>query len=175
MFNKEYSFRGSHAAKVIKMTAPFDQMNNKIFARNFDVYLLAPVVGFMYGRNALLDRENNEKTDIFPDILIREKNDLMFNYRLIMLLDKEYEPDFDERINKAFRYYGSPKAKLDEERYDSYVRGGIDVLYEKIMEGANNPDDYLKNLYDFMEEFDERYNSNVSTDSILNLCKLARS
>jgi len=175
MFDKEYSFRGSHAAKVIKMTASFDQKNNKIFARNFDVYLLAPIVGFMYGRDAPQDRENNEKTDIFPDILIREKNDLMFNYRLIILLDKDYEPDFDERFNKAFRYYGSPKAQPDEERYDSYVRGGVDILYEKIMGGAKNPDDYLKNLYDFMEEFDERYNSSVSTDSILDLCKLARS
>lgn len=175
MFDKEYSFRGSHAAKVIKMTASFDHKNNKIFARNFDVYLLAPIVGFMYGRVAPLDRENNEKTDIFPEILFREKNDLMFNYRLIMLLDMKYEPDFNKRIDKAFRNYGSPEAQADEERYDSYVRGGVDVLYEKIMEGATNPDDYLKNLYDFMEEFEERYNSNVSIDDILDLCRLARS
>lgn len=28
----------------------------------------------------------------------------------------------------------------DEERFDSYVRGGVDVLYEKLIEGASNPD-----------------------------------
>ncbi len=32
----------------------------------------------------------------------------------------------------------------------------------------------MKNLYDFMEEFDERYNESVSTDSIVDLCQLAK-
>lgn len=56
----------------------------------------------------------------------------MFNFRLIMLLDKQYEPDEDKRIDKAFRHMGENPA--DEERFDSYVRGGVDVLYEKLIE-----------------------------------------
>ena len=57
----------------------------------------------------------------------------MFIYRLIMLLDKEHEADFNERINKAFRYYDSEKAVVDEELFESYVRGGVDVLYENCL------------------------------------------
>lgn len=173
MFNKEYSFRGIHAEKVIKLTAKFDN-DNQIFARNFDVYMVAPIIGFLYGRKADLDK-GTETTKIFPDILMREQPNLKFNYRLIMLIDKENEPNFDERVNKAFRYYGSEKAKNDEKLYEQYVRGGVDVLYEKLIETARSRNDYLKNLYDFMEEFDERYNQAVSTDSILDLCRLARS
>lgn len=173
MFDKEYSFRGTHAEKVTELTAGFDR-DNKLFARNFDVYMVAPIIGFLYGRKADLDK-GKETTKIFPDILIREQPNLQFNYRLIMLLDKENEMDFNERINKAFRYDGSEKAQGDEQLYEQYVRGGVDVLYEKLLETVNNSDDYLKNLYDFLEEFDKRYNQTVSTDSILNLCKLARS
>ena len=55
------------------------------------------------------------------------------------------------------------------------MSGGVDVLYEKLIETANSPDDYIKNLYDFLEEFDERYNQAVSTEDIIDLCKLARS
>lgn len=173
MFDKEYSFRGKHAEKVIKLTAEFDSFN-KLFIRNFDVYMVAPIIGFLYGRKADLDI-STETTKIFPDILIREVQNLKFNYRLIMLLDKENEPNLDERVNKAFRYYGSIKALPDEQLYEQYVRGGVDVLYEKLIETTSNNEDYLKNLYDFFEEFDGRYNQAISTDSILDLCHLARS
>ena len=92
----------------------------------------------------------------------------MFNFRLIMLLDKQYESDEDKRIDKAFKHMGENPA--DEERFDSYVRGGVDVLYEKLIEGATDPEDYINNLFEFVEEFQDRFNSEVSNDDILQLC-----
>lgn len=172
MFDKEYSFRGVHAEKVNKLTLEFDKNRNKLFNRNLDVYMVAPIIGFLYNRKADLDR-SAESTKIFPDQLLKERNNMLFTYRLIMLLDKDHEPDFNERIHKAFRYYGSKKAEPDELLYEQYVRGGVDVLYEKLLSTVNTEDDYLKNLYDFIEEFEERYT--VSTDSILDLCRLAQS
>ena len=173
MFEKEYSFRGTHAEKVIKLTAKFDK-DNQLFQRNLDVYLVAPIIGFLFARKADLDK-GTDTTKIFPDILIREQPNLKFNYRLIMLLDKENAQDLDERVNKAFRYYGSENAHFDEQLYEQYVRGGVDVLYEKLIEMASSSDDYLKNLYDFLEEFNDRYNRAISTESIMDLCRLARS
>lgn len=174
MFDKEYSFKGSHAEKVIKLTAPFSTESNAgLFQRNLDVYLVAPIVGFLYGRKA--EMQTGIDRVINHTQLIYEKTNLVFNYRLIMLLDEKYEPNVDERINKAFRYFGSDKSAADEALYEEYVRGGVDVLYEKLIETANSPDDYIKNLYDFLEEFDERYNQAVSTEDIIDLCKLARS
>ena len=85
-----------------------------------------------------------------------------------MLLDKQYEPDEDKRIDKAFRHMGENPA--DEERFDGYVRGGVDVLYEKLIEGATDPEDYINNLFEFVEEFQDRFNSEVSNDDILQLC-----
>ena len=174
MFDKEYSFRGTHAEKVIKLTAEFDRNKNKLFSTNYDVYIMAAIVGYMYTRKADVDK-GTETTKIFPDKLIKEQSDLIFTYRLIMLLDSTNEPNFDERVNKAFRYYGSDKAAQDEQLYEQYVRGGVDVLYEKLVASANTEEDYLKNLYDFMDEFDSRYNQSISTESIMDLCRLARS
>lgn len=173
MFDREYSFRGQHAEKVKKLTSRFDRNDNQLFNRNLDVYLMAPIIGFMYGRKADLDN-GSENTKIFPEQLLKEQLNLHFIYRLIMLLDREYEPDFDERVNKAFRYFGSEKARADEELFEQYVRGGVDVLYEKLIVPSNSEDDFLRNLYDFMEEFDERYKQNVNADNIKDLCRLAR-
>lgn len=174
MFDREYQFRGSHAETVMKLTSEFDKNKNKLFGRNYDVYLIAPIIGFLYQRKAELDK-TGETTKVFADILFNNQRDLKFNYSLIMLLDQNHEPDFQERINKAFRNFSSDKSVVDESLYESYVRGGIEVLSEKLLLNSNNEEDYYNNLYDFMAEFDERYNEQITKESIDELCRLARS
>ena len=173
MFDKEYNFRGKHAEMVTMLTNEFDNKKNKFFEHNYDVYMLAPIIGFLYQRKAELDRNNEIKpTKIFPEQLINRADDFRFNYRLIILLDKKYESDLERRIEKAFR--GMNDAS-DEELYESYVRGGIEVLYEKLIEGASKPEDYINKLYDFLEEFDERYNQEIDIESVLELCRNVKS
>ena len=172
IFNGDYQFKGSHAEKVNRLTAPFGKSNKSLFNRNLDVYLLAPIVGFSYGRMANLD-SSGKTANILFDAMSKEQNTLWFNYRLIMLLDTKHESSFDSRVDKAFRLYGKPQAAIDEDRYEAYVRGGVDILYEKLIEPSNTEDDYLNNLFDFMEEFEDRYGQ--STDEIIDLCRLARS
>ena len=174
MFDKEYVFKGTHADKVTRLTAKFDD-KNQLFKRNYDVYLLAPIVGFLYQNKAEANSGEQKPTKIFPEILIQNQDDLAFNYRLIMLLDKKYEPNLEKRIDKAFRDYNTERAKNDEALFDSYVLGGVDIIYEKLMgNNARTSEDYLKNLYLFMEEVDERYNQTIDGLGIDELCKLAR-
>lgn len=175
MFDKQYRFKGRHAVRVDKLTSAFDTISKaKLFDRNVDVYTNAPLVGFLYGRLADPDDEKNPENgqvynqNVMGDRVIYSQEELMFNFRLIMLLDAAYEPDKEARINKAFRHMGEDPA--DEERFESYVRGGVDVLYEKLIEGANSPDDFVTKLFEFLAEFDERFNSSISSDDILSLC-----
>ena len=175
MFDKQYRFRGRHALRVDALTSVFDSLSKaKIFERNVDVYTNAPLVGFLYGRKADLDDTRNPEINqvytqnVMGDRVIYSQEELLFNFRLIMLLDKEYEPDEEKRIDKAFRHTGEDPA--DEERFDSYVRGGIDLLYEKLIEGAASPEEYISRLYDFIEEFQDKFNSEITNDSILELC-----
>lgn len=174
MFDKQYRFKGRHALRVDQLTAIFDSTSKaKLFERNVDLYTNAPLVGFLYGRTAEVDDLKNPETNqpynqnVMGDRVIYSQEELMFNFRLIMLLDKNYEPDEDKRIDKAFRHMGAdPK---DEERFDSYVRGGVDVLYEKLIEDASGPEDYVKNLFDFLDDFREKFNSEISEETILAL------
>jgi len=175
MFDKEYSFMGTHAEKVNKLTAKFDD-KNQLFKRNLDVYLMAPIVGFLYQRKAETNKGDGAQkpTKIFTQQLIENGDDLKFTYCLIMLLDKKNAENIDDRVDKAFRLFNSPDAIDDERLYDQYVLGGVDVLYEKLIENAAGPEDYLKNLYDFMEEIDERYYQSIDPDQIGALCRLAK-
>ena len=175
MFDKQYRFRGKHALRVDALTSVFDNESKaKFFDRNIDVYANAPLIGFLYGRTAEVDDTRNPETNqvysqnVMGDRVIYSQEELMFNFRLIMLLDKEYEPNEDTRINKAFRNMGENPA--DEARFDSYVRGGVDVLYEKLIEGVSSPDEYVKRLYYFVEDFQEKFNNEISAEDILKLC-----
>ncbi|MEI3533972.1 MAG: hypothetical protein V8R11_02405 [Alphaproteobacteria bacterium] len=171
MFTHDYSFRGSHAERVKALvTHKFDK-EHTLFEKNMDVYLLAPIVGFLYNRKADIDKTTPSTTNILAEIMIKYQKELTFTYRLVMLLDKEYEPDVNERINKAFRDYAKDNSD-DIKEYESFVRGGVDVLFEKLMSDATHADDYIKNLYVFMEDFENRYSQN--SDEIIDLCKLAR-
>lgn len=171
LFNHDYEFKGLHAEKVNRLTAPFSG-SNKLFNRNIDVYIIAPLIGFLYNHTAPLET-SSQTTNILYDTMSRELNTLWFNYRLITLLDKEHEPDVEKRIDSAFRNYGKEIALNEEERYEEFVRGGIDVLYEKLIIQSKTEEDYLNNLYDFIEEFESRYGQNI--EEIVDLCKLCHS
>ena len=169
IFNQPYFFRGAHAEKLIALMSQFgDSASIKMFQRNVDVFMVAPIIGFIYGRKAELNNGQLDRTINFAQ-MVSCKNDILFNYRLVMLLDKEYEPDSSKRLDKAFRYFCTPKAEQDEKRYEEYMRGGIEILYEKLIQPGNN---YSKNLIDFLEEFNDRYAT--STDGI-NLVDIAHS
>ena len=169
MFDKQYRFQGSHAEKVNALTSFFDNNSkSKMFERNLDVYLNAPIIGFLYQRKGTKDTKSDiAPQNIFPEQMINASDKLKYNLRLILLLDKNYEPDAQNRLNKAFRNFG---AEEDLELFDSYVLGGVEVLYEKLIDGHGDPMDYVNRLYDFIEDFHEKFNSEVSSDDILKLC-----
>ena len=100
MFDKQYRFRGIHAEKVKSLVSVFDNISKaQMFNRNVDVYTNAPLVGFLYGRRAEPDATKNPETNevynqnVMGDRVIYSQEELMFNFRLIMLLDADYEPD----------------------------------------------------------------------------------
>lgn len=173
MFEKEYSFRGRHASMVRAMVPNDVSKYFPIFNRNFDVYLIAPIIGFMYGEHGLIDTSTQIKTDIFPEILIKNERDLKYNFQLIMLLDEKYEKDFNNRINKAFKHSSIPDTIEDEKRYNEYVLGGVEILYNKIVSNSLTIDDCLDNFYDFIEEFEERYNNTINQVDFEELVRLA--
>lgn len=172
MFEEQYRFYGKHADMVNELTYVFDESSNaKVFNSNIELLLVAPLVGFVFQRKAERDRSQGSATvteSIFPAELIKRQKSLEYNVRLILLLDKKYEPDEKKRIDKAFRYFGNNPE--DYELFQSYVRGGIEVLYEKLIVNCNSPVDYVNHISDFLEDFDQLYNKGVTNETILEQC-----
>lgn len=171
MFDREYVFRGSHAIKVRKLTTSFDNEGHTFFKTNVNLYAFAPIVGFLYKEKDNIDKKIDENTKIFTDALLNNKDQLTFNYRLIMMLDKEYEEDVEKRINKAFKYFGTEHAKDDEDLYNQYVLGGLNKIYEKLMGNQETNEDYLRNLFKFLQEIEIRYNKATSEEDIIKLAE----
>lgn len=106
MFDKQYRFRGSHAERVTKLTSQFESISGtKVFERNVDVLCDAPLIGFLYNRRADLDNTKNPttnevyNTNVMGDRVIYSSEEMLFNFRLIMLLDSAYEHDAQKRIH----------------------------------------------------------------------------
>ena len=176
MFNKEYLFRGKHAIKVNHLTAVFEENDYgkyNLFSRNIDVYMIAPLIGFLYNKKSEIDKENNQTTKIFLEQLTRESRNLEFVYKLIMLHDSSL--DINKRLDKAFRNYGTQKAVEDELLFENYVLGGVDYLYERLIQKSNTHEEYFQNLYEFVLEINDQYNEIISDEKLVDLCRLAKS
>lgn len=175
MFDRDYNFKGRHANIVTQLTTEIDSTTKfKFFERNIDVLIIAPIVGFLYGRTAKRDEESPSTDNVKKinfDQMNRESKTLNFNFELIMLLYNKEKLSIEDRLDNAFRY-SSGTSEKDEcyKIYEQYVLGGIDVLYEKLLKDAFSVDDYINNIYNFISEYDERYNKNISETDILELC-----
>ncbi|BDF68159.1 hypothetical protein CE91St43_21310 [Oscillospiraceae bacterium] len=171
MFEKQYRFTGNHAEKVSALTSIFDDVAKaKLFERNLDVYMNAPLIGFLFKRKGIKN-SNGAIADqnIFPEQLINNSEQLEYIFRLILILDSQHEPNADARLDKAFRHFGADEADL--QLFDAYVLGGVEVLYEKFVDGATDPAEYINRMYDFIEEFNERFNEGITSKDILDLCR----
>lgn len=174
MFENDYVFKGKHANMVTRLTSEIDSETKfKLFDRNVDVLIIAPIVGFLYGRPAR--RDESVQTDNVKKInyqqMSNESDNLKFNYQLIMLLHNKDKIAIEQRLNRAFRYTkDSPEIEECYKIYEQYILGGIEVLDEKLLVDATNVDDYINNIYNFINDYNDRYNKTISEEDILKLC-----
>ena len=174
MFENDYVFKGKHANMVTRLTSEIDSETKfKLFDRNVDVLIIAPIVGFLYGRTAR--RDESVQTDNVKKInyqqMSNEADNLKFNYQLIMLLHEKDKIEIEQRLNRAFRYTkDSPEIEECYKIYEQYILGGIEVLDEKLLVDATNVDDYINNIYNFINDYNDRYNKTISEEDILKLC-----
>lgn len=175
MFDKQYRFYGSHAIKVNELTQPLaEQSKTKLFDSAMHVYLTAVKVGYLYKAKAERDKSQGASDvdkSIFAEEMLKISEECKLILRMIILTDKDYEPDKEKRLDKAFRHLGEDENDL--KLFESYLLGGVDVLYEKLISDASSVDDYLNNLFFFVEDFNEKFNEDLSSDKILELCNNA--
>lgn len=153
IFDKTIVLTGKHAyyADMLK--------ERGFFNRILDVYVNAPLVGLTYNRKAQKDTSPEYKDidkKVFMETITKETSSLEFVYRLTLLLDQQQEVNLEERVNRAFRDDAHDEIREKHEEnmnnFNSYVLGGIEVLYEKIIAQGGTNMDFIRNAYDFMKE-----------------------
>lgn len=172
-FTGEYKFTGIHGEYVEKLTLPIIKNgvyknNIKIMEYNYKIYVIAPMIGFLYKRKADKSIDGEIVKKIPEGQIIKYSDRAKDVLRLILLLDSEYEPDEQKRIDKAFRYFCEDEN--DFKLFEDYMRGGIEVLYEKLFNDTSNPFAVTENLIIFMQDVQDMFNSRVGEEDILNLC-----
>lgn len=135
MFENDYTITGKHAtylkymaAKNAKDDENVATSSAKLFERYIDVYMNAAIWGLLYSRTAPKDNSSDDRARIYADAFANERDNCVFLYRMVMLLDKSVDIESEERINRAFRYDTQPeKAEAFRQNMDlfhDYVRGG---------------------------------------------------
>ncbi|KGX91856.1 hypothetical protein [Pontibacillus marinus] len=163
MFETEVVIKGKHANYVDYLR---NEKSANLFKRNMDVYLLAPFVGFYYNHKGEEDNSINTNTKIFADTVIREKLKLEFIYQTVMIL--HHEGSSKEKVKAAFDS-SEHQVKENMEVFHSYTLGGIEKLYEKLVEESYDEEDYLNELFSFIQEF-----NNENTKEEIDILELAR-
>lgn len=171
MFDKEYSFSGKHADYVKALTSnPFsdDSKQRGVFLRNVDVFMIAPFVGVLNNRKSLQDSINSKSTTkIFTDQLTSRLYELNYILMTVVLNDRDIN-DSQERIENAFKKLFEDQYKEElYKKFNEYLLGGVEVLFEKIIQGAVSFDDILSNFNLFVEDFNTIHsNSTYQRQSI---------
>ena len=168
MFERDITLTGKHATYV-----KYFRDDAKLYARYVDVYMNGAIFGLLHNRRA--EKASGDATaNILADTLQRERNKCVLLYRLVMLLDETSNLDVQERINRAFRDDADDAApgKLvaNMELFNSYVRGGIEEMYEQFIDGHGvTADEYLDRAMDVMETFKDELDDVDFSDKLESL------
>mgnify|MGYP004463022803 FL=1 len=175
LFSKTVVITGKHAQYMKALANPFDtNLKQGFFKRNLDVYLIAPIIGKLYGRKAEADNSIADDTKIFVEQLNGEIENLMFNYRLIVLLEDRNDEELEERCNRAFRYdKNMDKRQYGDKIFNEYVLGGIEFLYEKLIGESTSTDELIENAYTLIDSFNDDFKESFSFDEIEKLSILS--
>ena len=173
MFDKQYRFVGTHADKVAALVGDIEaEPKTALFDTAMRVYVTAAKVGFIYKQKG---KRNNDSQvagfdkSIFAEQMLKIQEECKWILRMILLLDEEYEPDKEKRLDKAFRQLG--RDENDLKLFDSYVLGGVDVLYEKMIVDSSSSTDLLNNVFLFIDDYNDIVNDGISSESIIALCE----
>lgn len=156
MFDKNIVFTGKHAEYLRALAqgnSKPDPNRDWPFKMNYQVLMAAPVIGFLHHRSSPKDNDKNiPDNKIFVEALLNHSDQLELIYRTIVLLAEQDSVSLDERMNRAFRYdRDEEKRSKGDEIFRGYVRGGIEILYEQLIQGAETKDDDIQRLQDFVD------------------------
>ena len=138
MFEGDYTIYGKHATYIKYLVN-----DAKAFKRYIDVYMTGAMLGILYDKRSIAS-DSTDRARIYSDAFNTENIKCNELFKLVILNDTSMKWSEEERINICFRY----RDKMDEnaippvqpeeitamkdalDLFNSYVFGGIELLYE---------------------------------------------
>ena len=157
MFTGDIVIKGKHAdyARFLWRSQNDSRQNiADVFQELMDLYMVAPIIGVQNGLKSPEDNSTKTLVRMFSDKVNKEQLKLKLIYRLVMLCDNSAKLSDDEKISRAF------KEDDNEENmkiFNSYVRGGIEWLYEEFTEGANTKDEYIAKINEIVSDYKDEF------------------
>ncbi len=146
LFENDVTITGKHATHL-----KFLVNDAKLYNDYIDVYMNAAVFGYMYSKKDDRDNESTDRARIYADAFSNHRTECVFLFRLITLLDDE-NITTEERLDRAFRYDANPEKEEELqkciERFNAYVRGGIEYMYNLFTTGCTSRDDYIRATFE---------------------------
>lgn len=140
----EMFFVGKHRDYVDKLWKQ-NTIQESFFRRLVDLYAIAAIVGLKLKRRS---PEEKDDSDIKRTVQIKQINDnyqvLITIMRIILIMDDSRNLTFEEKLKGAFVIPEDEITyKENMELFNSYVRGGIEYLYEQlVMRSPSVEEDY---------------------------------
>lgn len=130
----EMFFVGKHRDYVDKLWTQ-GKIQESYFKRLVDLYAVAAIVGLKAKRRSPEERDDS---DLKRTIQMKQLNEnyqtLTTIMRMILIMDESRNMSFEEKLESAFRIPEDEEIyKNNMELFNSYARGGIEYLYEKLV------------------------------------------
>ena len=159
MFTNDIYIRGKHAT-YLKYLSQKTEKNDRnevvagVFERMIDVYMTSAIIGVLYGLRKEDENSSSDSVKIFADAVTREQDNLKNIFTIVMLVDNSAGLNSDDKIDRAFKQPDTPEnIKL----FNSYVRGGVEWLYEAFTSDATTKDEYIAKIYEIVNDFLEEH------------------
>ncbi len=145
-FKKSAIITGKHALYVDEMWKQND-ISNSFFKRLVDIYTIAPVIGLRMKKKVKADTSIDNKRTVQLDQIMTRREDLLTILNLILLLDEENGLSTEEKVDRTFR---GPENEIEfkhnEELFESYCLGGIEILHDMLVDRALTMEDDYSDL-----------------------------
>ena len=127
-------FVGKHRDYVDKLWTQ-GKIQESYFRRLVDLYAIAAIVGLKAKRRS---PEERDESDVKRTVQMKQLNEnyqtLLPVMRMILIMDDSRNMTFEEKLESAFVIPEDEVTyKANMELFNSYVRGGIEYLYEHLV------------------------------------------
>lgn len=153
LFDKEFEFKGKYADYC-----RFLKNDIGLFKTFREAYTTSAIIGYINstkGQKAAVEKV--QPASILPSELAQKRTSLTFIYRLIMLTENN-DLSIQELQNRTFRDDSDDthpeKVVANMELFNSYVLGGLEILYNKFKD-CKTTKDVVNELNDYLLEFFE--------------------